>query len=243
MQVVILCGGKGTRMLPTTERIPKPLIFIGNKPILWHIMKIYARHGHKDFILLLGYMGEMIREFFNKPENKEPGWNITFLETGVDTKKGQRILMAKDLIKGDNFLLAYGDDLCNVDINEVVRFHESNGDIVTITAVRPVSSFGVIEINDNNEVVKFKEKPVLSHWISGGYLVLNRKIFDHIKPGMDETDAFEELAKSRAGSVRAFKHDGFWMTMNTIQDMNSLNDMWEKGELQKKLYPENSRRD
>lgn len=237
MQVLILCGGKGTRMLPTTERIPKPLIYIGDKPILWHIMKLYSRHGHKDFILLLGHKGEMVKEFFNKPGSKEPDWNITFLDTGLDTKKGQRIVMAKDLIKDENFLLAYGDDLCNVDINEVVKFHEQNGKTVTLTSVRPASDFGILEINENNEVLKFKEKPILNHWISGGYLVLNKRIFDYIKPGMDETDAFEELTKT--GDVQAFKFEGFWRTMNTIKDMNTLNDMWESGELQRALYPEN----
>lgn len=238
MQVVILCGGKGTRMYPRTEEVPKPLIYVGKRPILWHIMKIYSKYGHKDFILLLGFRGNMIKEYFSKPENTEPDWKITFLDTGLDTKKGQRILMAKDLIKEDKFLLAYGDDLCNVDINELIEFHEENGKTVTLTSVKLVSNFGIVDMDTNGTVRKFKEKPVLEHWISGGYLVLNKEVLDHIGPDMDETDAFEMLA--REGRVQAFKHHGFWRTMNTIKDMQILNDMWESGELQRELGIENS---
>jgi len=233
MQVVILCGGKGSRMYPSTEELPKPLIHIGNKPILWHIMKIYSKHGHKDFILLIGYKGDMIKDYFGKKENIEPDWNITFLDTGIDTKKGDRIRMAKDVIKGDKFLLAYGDDLCSVNINDVIGFHEKNGKMVTLTSVRPVSNFGIVDMDESGVVKQFKEKPILDYWISGGFLVIDKTVIDHIKPGMDETDAFEELAKE--GKVQAFRHDGFWKTMNTIRDMEELNELWKKGELQKHL--------
>lgn len=238
MQVVILCGGKGTRMYPKTEEIPKPLMYIGNRPILWHIMKLYSKNGHKEFILLLGFRGEMIREYFGRPENVEPDWDITFLDTGLNTKKGQRLVMAKDLIKGSKFLLAYGDDLCNVDINDVIRFHEDNGKMVTLTSVKLMSDFGIVDMDRNGTVRRFKEKPILDHWISGGYLVLNKEVLDYIGPGMDETDAFELLAKE--GEVQAFKHHGFWRTMNTIKDMQTLNEMWKRGELQKELGIENS---
>ena len=238
MQVVILCGGKGTRMYPSTEELPKPLIHVGDRPILWHIMKLYSKHGHKDFILLLGFKGNMIKEYFNKPENIEADWDIKFLDTGLDTRKGERIRMAKDSITGDKFLLAYGDDLCNVNINDVIKFHEKNGKTVTLTSVKLLSNFGIVEMDDNGTVKQFREKPVLDHWISGGYLVLNKEVIDHIKPGMDETDAFEALAAE--GRVQAFRHDGFWKTMNTIKDMQDLNDMWKKGELQKHLGIENS---
>ena len=238
MEVVILCGGKGTRMYPTTEKIPKPLIHIGKRPILWHIMKLYSKHGHKDFILLLGFKGEMIKEYFSKPENKEPDWNITFLDTGLDTKKGQRLVMAKDIIKGDKFLLAYGDDLCNVNINDVIKFHEENGKMVTLTSVKLVSNFGIVDMDEDGTVRQFKEKPVLDYWISGGYLVLNKEVLNYIGPNMDETDAFELLAKE--GKVQAFRHEGFWKTMNTIKDMQILNEMWKRGELQKHLDIENN---
>ncbi len=238
MQVVILCGGKGTRMYPTTEELPKPLMHIGDRPILWYIMKFYSKHGHKDFILLLGFKGEMIKEYFSKPENKESGWDITFLDTGLETKKGDRIRMAKKLIKGDKFLLAYGDDLCDVNINDVIKFHEKNGKMVTLTSIKLVSNFGIVEMDESCTVKQFKEKPALDHWISGGYLVLNKELIEHIKPGMDETDAFEALASE--GKVQAFKHEGFWKTMNTIRDIQELNDLWKKGELQKYLGIETS---
>ena len=239
MQVIILCGGKGTRMHPTTELLPKPLMHIGDRPILWHIMKFYSKHGHKDFILLLGFKGKMIKEYFSKLENLDSDWNITFLDTGLETKKGDRIRMAKELIKGDKFLLAYGDDLCNVNINDVIKFHEENSKMVTLTSIKLVSNFGIVEMDESATVKQFKEKPVLNHWISGGYLVLNKEVIDHIKPGMDETDAFETLAAD--GKVQAFKHDGFWKTMNSIRDMQELNDLWKKGELQKYLGIENTK--
>jgi len=225
-------------MYPTTEELPKPLMHIGDRPILWHIMKIYSKHGHKDFILLLGFRGDMIKEYFSKPDNKEPDWNITFLDTGLNSKKGDRIRMAKDSINGDKFLLAYGDDLCNVNINDVIKFHEENKKAVTLTSVKLVSNFGIVDMDENGTVKQFTEKPVLEHWISGGYLVLNKEVIDYIKPGMDETDAFEVLATE--GRVQAFRHDGFWKTMNTIKDMQDLNELWKSGELQKHLGIENS---
>jgi glucose-1-phosphate cytidylyltransferase len=233
MQVMILCGGVGSRMYPSTQELPKPLIHIGSRPILWHIMKLYSRYGHKDFILLLGFKGEMIKEYFSKKENIEPDWNIIFLDTGIDSKKGDRIRMAKGLVTDEKFLLAYGDDLCNVDINKVIEMHNKNCKFVTLTSVRLVSNFGIVEMDENNVVRQFREKPVLDQWISAGFLVLNREVIDFIKPGMDETDAFEELAKD--GKVQAYKHYGFWKTMNTIKDMEELNDLWKKGELQKEL--------
>ena len=233
MEVVVLCGGKGTRMYPKTEEVPKPLLHIGDRPILWHIMKVYSKYGHKDFILLLGFKGEMLKEYFSKPENVEPDWNITFLDTGENTGKGDRIRMAKDCIKGDKFLLAYGDDLCNVDINDTIKFHEQNNKMVTITSIKLMSPFGIIETDDNGTVKKFKEKPVLDHWISGGYMVVDKKIMNHIEPGKDETDAFDKLAKE--GLVQAYKHEGFWKTMNTIKDMQSMTALWKEGKLQKEL--------
>ncbi len=238
MEVVVLCGGRGIRMYPATEHMPKPLIEVGGKPILWHIMNQYSKHGHNDFILLLGFKGEMIRDYFSKKENIAPEWNITFLDTGLESRKGDRIRMAKDSIKGDKFLLAYGDDLCDVDINSVIKMHEENSKKVTFTGVRLVSNFGVLEMDENNVIRGFKEKPVLDHWISGGYLVMNKEVIDSIKPGMDETDAFDVLSKE--GQVQAYKHEGFWKTMNTIKDVQELNDMWNNGNLQKYISKEKS---
>ncbi|MCX6820864.1 MAG: sugar phosphate nucleotidyltransferase [Candidatus Aenigmarchaeota archaeon] len=237
MKVVILCGGKGTRMLPTTEEMPKPMIHVGNRPILWHIMKLYAKNGHKDFILLTGFKASLIQEYFSNPQNIEPDWNVTFVDTGVDATKGERLMALKGKLKDEDFLLAYGDDLCNVNINDVIDVHQRNGKTVTITTVRLASPFGVVEMNEDGIISKFKEKPILDYWISGGYIVANSKIIDMIKPGMDETDVFEELAAQ--GQVQALKHYGFWKTMNTVKDLQDLNDLWSKGELQKQLGIEN----
>lgn len=237
MKVVILCGGKGTRMLPTTEEMPKPLIHVGNRPILWHIMKLYSKYGHKDFILLTGFKAALIEEYFSNPQNVDPEWHITFIDTGLNATKGERLMALKGKLKDENFLLAYGDDLCSVNINDVIGVHEKNCKMVTITTVRLASPFGVVEMDDAGVISKFKEKPILDYWISGGYIVANSKIIDMIKPGMDETDVFEELAAQ--GQVQALKHYGFWKTMNTVKDLQDLNDLWSNGELQKELGIEN----
>lgn len=224
MQVVILCGGKGTRLNERTEEIPKPLVEVGNKPILYHLMNLYAQAGHKDFILCLGYKGEKIEKYFK--DNKE--WNIEFVDTGEDSNKAERLLKVKDRIKDDIFLLSYGDDLSDVDINEVIKFNSNKNNIVTLTAVPLISQFGIIELNDDNEVISFKEKPKLGHFINGGFYVIKKRIFDYIKPGYDlEKETFEALAKD--GQISAFKHNGFWKSMNTLKDAIELNELYNKG--------------
>jgi len=235
MQVVILCGGEGTRLLPRTKKLPKPLIPVGGKPILWHIMKIYSQYKHKDFILCLGYLGNKIREYFQNPENVEKDWNITFVDTGLKTNKGERLKKVKDYIKNDNFLVCYGDDLSDVNINEVIKFHEENNKIATLIAVNPIFQYGVLEMNDNGEIIAFKEKPKLEHWINGGYFVFNKTIFNYMKEGWDlEKEIFKVLAKDR--QIFAFKHNGFWKSMNTLKDVMELNEMWKKNELKKILW-------
>ena len=234
MQVVIFCGGEGTRLRPYTEDLPKPMIPVGNRPILWHIMKIYSQHGHKDFILCLGYLGEKIREYFQNKKNIEKDWYITFVDTGLDSTKGDRLRKVKDFIKDDNFFVVYGDDLSDVNVNEVLDFHKKNNKIVTLTAINPIYQFGILELNDN-EIISFKEKPKLEHWINGGYFVFNKKIFDYLKDNWDlEKETFEKLVKE--GQINAFKHNGFWMTMNTFKDVIELNELWYKGKLQNILH-------
>ena|SRR3989338_881746 len=224
MQVVILCGGKGTRLNEYTLSIPKPMIEVGKKPVLLHLMEFYASYGHKEFILCLGYKGEKIREFFKN--NKE--WKIEFADTGEDSNKAERLAKVKDKIKDDIFLLSYGDDLCDVNVDELIKFHNANNKTVTITAVPLVSPFGIIEINESNEVVNFREKPKLNYFMNGGFFVMKKKIFDYIKPGYDlEKEAFEDLAKKK--QIAAFKHDGFWKSMNTLKDAIELNEICEKG--------------
>ncbi len=224
MQAVILCGGKGTRLSEYTEALPKPLVQIGNKPILHHLMDLYSSFGHKDFILLIGYKGNRIREYFK--DNKK--FNIQFVDSGEEANKAQRLIDAKKLIKDDTFLMSYGDDLTDADINNVIEFHKKSKKVVTLTAVPLLSPFGIIEINENEEVTSFKEKPKLNHWMNGGFYVMDKKIFDYIKKGYDlEKEAFEALAKEK--QIAAFMHDGFWKSMNTLKDVIELNDMFREG--------------
>ncbi|MEK6949730.1 MAG: sugar phosphate nucleotidyltransferase [Nanoarchaeota archaeon] len=224
MQVVILCGGKGTRLSEYTEAIPKPLVQIGNKPILHHLMELYASFGHKDFILCVGYKGNKIKDCFKG--NKE--WNIKFVDSGENANKAERLLKARDLIKDETFLMSYGDDLTDADINQIIGFHKKNGKVVTLTAVPLLSPFGIIEINGKDEVTSFKEKPKLSHWMNGGFYVMEKKIFNYIKPGYDlEKETFGDLAKEK--QIAAFMHDGFWKSMNTLKDVIELNDTFKEG--------------
>lgn len=224
MQVVILCGGKGTRLSEHTDEIPKPLVEIGDKPILDHLMNLYARSGHKDFILCLGYKGEKIEEYFR--DNKDR--NIEFVHTGENANKAERLMKVKDIIKGNTFLLSYGDDLSDVDINTVIESHKKANKIVTLTAVPLISQFGIIELNEKCEVTRFREKPKLDHFMNGGFYVMEKKIFDYIKPGYDlEKETFDDLAKD--GQITAFKHNGFWKSMNTLKDVVELNELYSKG--------------
>ena len=220
MQVVILCGGKGTRVSEFTENIPKPLIKVGDKPILHHLIEYYASYGFKDFIFLLGYKGEQIRDYFKNINDM----NIQFVDTGENSNKAERLMKVKDIIKDDTFFLSYGDDLSDVDIKKLFEFHNENKKIVTLTATSLVSPFGILEMNDNSEVVNFKEKPKLNHFMNGGFYVINKEIFRYIKQGYDlEKEVFEDLTKEN--KIIAFKHDGFWKSMNTLKDVVEFNEL------------------
>ena len=233
MQTVILCGGKGTRLRELTEELPKPLVEIGGKPILWHLMKIYSHYGFKEFILCLGYKGEMIKDYFSK--NNKENWKITFADTGEDSNKAERIKKIQKYIKEENFFVSYGDDVSDVNIKKVLDFHLKNEKIVTLTAVNLLSPFGVIELGNNNEIIDFKEKPKLDYWMNGGYFVFNKKIFGYLKEGYDlDKDAFAELAKEK--QIVAFKHDGFWKSMNTFKEVVELNELWESNKAPWKVW-------
>jgi glucose-1-phosphate cytidylyltransferase len=224
MQVVILCGGKGSRLSEHTQSIPKPMIEIGDKPILMHLMEFYAGYGHKDFLLCLGYKGEKIKEFFK--DNKK--WNIEFVDTGEDSNKAERMTKIKDRIKDDTFIVSYGDDLCDVDINELIEFHNTKNKIVTLTAVPMMSPFGILQLDENNEVINIEEKPRLKNLMNGGFYVMKKKIFDYIKPGYDlEKEVFDDLARDK--QIAALKHEGFWKSMNTLKDAIELNELHKKG--------------
>ena len=224
MEVVILCGGKGTRLNEYTQSIPKPLIEIGKKPILMHLMEFYASYGHKDFILCLGYKGEKIKEFFKN--NKD--WKIEFVDTGEDSNKAERLAKVENMIKNDMFIVSYGDDLCDVNLNELKKFHNAKKKIVTLTAVPMISPFGIIELDSNNEVVSIVEKPKLKSLMNGGFYIMKKRVFDYIKPGFDlEKEVFDDLVRHK--QIAAFKHDGFWKSMNTLKDVMELNEMHDAG--------------
>ena len=225
MKVVILCGGEGLRLRELTDKIPKPLIEIGGKPILWHIMKIYAHYGHSDFILCLGYKGDKIKEYFDN--NGHEFGSVAFVDTGLNTTRAERLKKVEKLIDSNDFFLAYGDDVSDVDINSVLDFHVKNKRMATITSVKLISQYGILKLNGKNEITGFEEKPVLDYWINGGFFVLNKKIFSYIKSGMELDQVFGNLANKR--QVCAFKHDGFWQSMNTLKDVKELNDIWESG--------------
>lgn len=224
--VVILCGGKGIRIRQLTEKIPKPLLKIGDKPILGHVMKIYRSQGFNNFILCLGYKGEKIREYFKN--NNDERWNIQFVETGLESTKSERLQQVKGLIKGDTFFLAYGDDVADIDLHNLLKFHKYMALTATITVVRMISHFGLVEINRENIVKEFKEKPLLDKWMHGGFMVMNQKIFDYLKLGELEKEVFEKLVKLK--QICAYKHQGRWMTMNTLKDNIELNAIWNRGE-------------
>ena len=248
MKVIILCGGTGTRLKEETEFKPKPMVYIGNKPIVWHIMKIYASYGFNEFILALGYKADYIKDYFlnqkaftsdftldtsnHKPKfflknrTEVDNFKITFVDTGLDTLPGERILKCKKYIpeKDKYFMVTYGDGVTNLDIKKLLEFHKKHKKIGTITLVHPRSKFGLVNIDRTNLVKSFIEKPVLSDWVNGGYMVFNKKIFDYLKPGETEHPALVRLSK--VGQLVANKHNGFWFCMDTYKEVEDLNRLW-----------------
>jgi len=226
MKTVILCGGYGTRLSEETKIKPKPMVKIGNKPILEHIMGIYEYYGYNQFILALGYKSEYIKKFY-KNKNKK---NINLVYTGKDTKTGGRLLRLKSYLKNEKtFMLTYGDGVSNINIKKAIQFHNNHGKIATITAVRPPVRFGELKIN-RNKVKSFKEKPQVGQgWINGGFFIFNNEILNFIKNDqiMLEREPLEKLTK--AGQLMAFEHKGFWKCMDTMRDKILLNKLWNKG--------------
>ena len=224
MKTVILCGGKGTRMDKFTQSIPKPLAPIGDKPVLWHIMNIYACQGYNDFILCLGYKGEIIRDYF-KPYKD---WNITFIDTGQDTNTGGRIKKIESNIVGDTFFATYADGLANVNLKELLAYHNKNQKIATITAVNPFSPFGMLELDHDGAILKFKEKPLMQQLINGWFFIFNRKIFKCLdENSILETEPFEKLVAEK--QIFAYKFTGFWKSMDTFKDVQELNELYARG--------------
>ena len=227
MKVVILCGGKGTRLAEETNLNPKPMVKIGDKPIIWHILKFFSNYGYNDFILATGYKNEIIDNFFSK--NKDFP-NVETIFTGAETMTGGRILRLKSILnREEEFFMTYGDGVTNLNLNELLKFHKSHNKIATVTAVHPPVRFGEVEIK-NNEVTRFAEKKqAKSSWISGGFFILNKKIFNYIKN--DET-VFEEYPLEKVtseGQLMAYKHEGFWQCMDTLREKKLLESLWNKG--------------
>ena len=242
MKAVILCGGLGTRFSEETKNKPKPMIKIGEYPILFHIMKIYEKYGINDFVLALGYRGSVIKEFFNeynlnklnnrycrylKRKPKKINWNVEFCFSGLKTMTGGRILRLKNhLQKEENFLLTYGDGLANVDIKKLIKFHLKNKKIATVTAAIPSARFGALKIS-GNKVVNFQEKPQSGEgWINGGFFCFNKKIFKYIKNDNSvlEEEPLSNLAKQK--NLAAYKHKKFWQCMDTRRDHDLLLKQW-----------------
>ena len=249
MKVIILAGGFGTRLSEYTESIPKPMVTIGGRPILWHIMNTYAYYGHKDFHLALGYKAEVIKEYFlnyssldsdfsvdlkngrvtlHQPSNLD--WNVTLVHTGSNSMTGGRVRRLKSYIGDETFLMTYGDGVANIDINELVKFHKQHGKMVTVSAVHPAARFGELQIN-NGVVESFKEKPQVNQgWINGGYFVMEPSFFELIEG--DHTILEKEPLERAAelGELMAYQHHGYWQCMDTKRDRDHLEDLWQTGE-------------
>jgi glucose-1-phosphate cytidylyltransferase len=258
MEVVILCGGLGTRLREETEFRPKPMVNIGTRPILWHIIKYYSQFGYKDFVLALGYKGEMIKNYFchyelmnndvtielGQPESMrihhahdEAGWKVTLADTGEKSLKGARLKKVERYISDDTFMMTYGDGIADVDINSLLAFHKAHGKLVTVTGVNPASRFGELK-TDGDRVVSFTEKPQNGEGlINGGYFVFNRSILDYLS--VDdlcdlEVGPLEQIAKE--GQLMVFVHRGFWACMDTLRDMEYLNKLWDDGQAKWKTW-------
>jgi len=258
MKVVILAGGLGTRLSEETDIRPKPMVEIGGKPILWHIMKTYSFYGYNDFIICLGYKGQVIKDFFvnylinnssisvnlsnnaiNYYSNVSEKWNIELVDTGENTLTGGRIKKIEHLINEDNFFLTYGDGVSDININSLLEFHKVNNKFCTVSAVKPNARFGVLNINENNLVTKFSEKRDEDvNWINGGYFVCNRDVFNYIDENNDdeiwESAPLENLAKDN--QLVAYQHNGFWRPMDSLKDKKDLNELWNMNEAKWKIW-------
>ena len=257
MKVLILAGGFGTRLSEETDIKPKPMVEIGGKPILWHIMKIYSQYGLNEFVILLGYKGYYIKEYFanyflhqsdvtidmqtGKLEvlnNSSEPWKITLLDTGLETMTGGRVKRAQNFVEDEPFMLTYGDGVSDINIEELVKFHKSHGKAMTMTSAQPEGRFGALNIDNNNQVHEFKEKPKGDgNWINAGFFVCESKVFDYIDNDTNavfEQDPLMNLAKD--GEIFTYKHDGFWKPMDSLKDKNYLNKLWDQNKAPWKVW-------
>lgn len=252
MRTIILCGGQGTRLREETEYRPKPLVDIGGRPLLWHIMKLYAHHGFRDFVLCLGYRGNMIKEYFLNYEamnndftcclgaksrlnfhgaHEEQDFLVTLADTGAESMTGARVKTVQKYVHEDTFMVTYGDGLSNVDLNALLRFHQAHGRLATVTTVRPYSRFGILELDDRSRVRAFAEKPQMDGWASAGFFVFDRRVFDYLSADplcVLEREPLERLAAE--GQLVAYQHEGFFFAMDTYREYLHLNELWNRGD-------------
>lgn len=261
MKVVILAGGYGTRLEEETVAIPKPLVSVGEYPILWHIMKIYSAYGFNDFIICLGYKGYAIKQYFANyflhhsdvtfdytnghettviHKKKVEPWKVTLVDTGLSTQTGGRIKRVQNFLDNEPFMLTYGDTVSDVDIGKLVEFHHAHKRVATVTGVQPPGKWGALTVNNHQEVTSFAEKPVGDGgWINGGYFVLSPQVFDYLKfedMTVWEHDPLEHLAKD--GELMVYKHTGFWQCMDTLRNKSTLEKMWLSGQPPWKVWGE-----
>ncbi len=258
MKVVILCGGLGTRLREETEFRPKPMVEIGGRPILWHIMKIYAHHGFSEFVLCLGYRGNVIKEYFlnyaamnndfticlgREPDIRyhskfeEHDFQVTLVDTGANTMTGGRVRRVRPFVGDSTFMVAYGDTLADVNAQDLLTFHRAHGKLATVTTVRPMSRFGVVGFDPEAKVNLFTEKPRTGEWISAGYFVFEPGVFDYLDGGdacIMEHEPMERLAK--AGQLMAYRHEGYFQAMDTYREHESLNKIWSSGQAPWKIW-------
>jgi len=234
MKCVLLAGGKGTRLMEETLEKPKPLVEIGGKPILWHIMKSYSNYGINEFVICLGYKGNMIQEYFS---NLNEDWNCTFVDTGLETMTGGRLKKVQKYVEDETFCFTYGDTVNDLDISKEIKFHKKIGSLATVTACIPPEKYGILQLN-GDMVEEFKEKPKEGkNWVNGGYFVLEPKIFDFIDN--DSATVWEEKPlKNLAinGKLAAYKHQGFYQPMDTLRDKMKLNELWNSGKAPWKMW-------
>ncbi len=258
MQVIILCGGMGTRLREETEFRPKPMVNIGERPILWHIMKIYAHYGHTDFILALGYKGEIIKNYFCNYEimnndiivelgrqevhyigknHDEIGWKVTLVNTGAKALKGARLKKLQHYVRDETFMLTYGDGVADINIAKLIQFHLNHGRLATVTGINPAARFGELKV-EGDQVIAFYEKPQNNlQLVNGGFFVLNKGIFDYLTCDDDcdlEKGAMERVA--RDGQLMVYRHTGFWACMDTVRDMEYLNELWNSNKAPWKVW-------
>jgi glucose-1-phosphate cytidylyltransferase len=225
--VVILCGGRGTRLRGHAESLPKPLVEIGRRPILWHVIRIYAEQGFRRFILCLGHRGELIEQFV-RSDGLPGGLAIECVHTGEETPTGGRIALVEERLSGDRFCATYADGVADLDLRGLADFHRAHGALATITVVRPELQFGVARLNGDGRVEGFTEKPRFEGWINGGFFCFERDVLDYLTPeSVLEREPFERLAAD--GELRAYRHTGFWDCMDTYKDAVLLNDLWAEG--------------